>query len=202
MKDQTNPKSRGRPRQDASLLNRELILSKATQLMAAGAADVSMRAIASALQVNAMALYHYFGSKQALRNAMVEQAFAPLLALRPRLTKLPTAEQRLRLLADTYLHCAATALPLTRHLVVRGGAPLATAFGVLFDEALGNSRHASATNTVRDVLVDYLHGVALAGPRSAVKALEAGWPVLMEGVRRHLEEDSEKPAEKTEEVRL
>lgn len=186
MKDQTPPKPRGRPRHDENQLSRERILAAASQQMAAGAGDVSMRAIASALQVNAMALYHYFGSKQALRNAMVEQAFAPLLALRPRLARLPTADQRLRLLAETYLRCAATALPLTRHLVLRGGGPLAAAFGVLFDEALGNPLHASATNTVRDVLVDYLHGVALAGHKHAAKALAAGWPVLMEGVRRHL----------------
>ena len=200
MKEQTCPKPRGRPRRDVPLLSRERILATASQLMAAGAGDVSMRAIASALQVNAMALYHYFGSKQALRNAMVEQAFTPVLALRPRLAKLPSAEQRLRLLAHTYLRCAATAMPLTRHLVLRGGAPLAEAFGVLFSEALGDSRPASAANPVRDVLVDYLHGVALAGPRSAASALEAGWPVLMEGVGRHLVERSENPAEKTREV--
>lgn len=149
---------------------------------------MSMRAIASALGVNAMALYHYFSSKQALRNAMVEQAFAPLFALRSRLAKLPTAELRLRLLANTYLRCAATALPLTRHLAVRGGAPLAEAFGVLFDEAIGNPTPASASTALRDVLVDYLHGVALAGPKNAAKALGAGWPVLMEGVRQHLEQ--------------
>lgn len=149
-----------------------------------------MRAIASALGVNAMALYHYFSDKQALRHALVEQAFAPLLAVRPRLAKLPTPELRLQLLAKKYLFCAAKALPLTRHLAVMGGTPLATTFSELFDEAVGHPAPASGHAALRDVLVDYLNGAALAGPRYAAKALDAGWPVLMTGVRRHLEQDT------------
>lgn len=38
---------------------------------------------------------------------------------------------------------------------------------------------------MRDVLVDYLHGVALASPKNAAKALEAGWSVLMQCIRLH-----------------
>lgn len=187
MKAQANPKQRGRPRLDAPSLSRERILSAASQLVAAGDPDVNMRAVASALGVNPMALYHYFSNKQALRDAMVEQAFAPLYAVRHRLAQLPTAELRLRLLADTYLRCAAKALPLTRHLAVRGGAPLAAVFGSLFDAALGDPSPASAgAVAMRDVLVDYLHGVAWAGPKNAARALEAGWPVLMEGIRPHM----------------
>ena len=58
-------------------------------LVSAGASDVSMRAVASALGVNAMVLYHYFRDKQALRDAMVEQAFAPLYSMHHRLGKQP-----------------------------------------------------------------------------------------------------------------
>jgi AcrR family transcriptional regulator len=188
MKTQATPKQRGRPRLDASLLSRERILSTAGQLMAAGASDVSMRAVASALGVNAMALYHYFSDKEALRYALVEQAFAPLFAIRPRMAKLPNPELRLQLLAKKYMLCAAKALPLTRNLAVRGGTPLATKFSELFDEALGNPTPASGHAALHDVLVDYLNGVALAGPRRAAKALDAGWPVLMAGVRQHLEQ--------------
>lgn len=198
MKTQAKPKQRGRPKLDASLLSRERILSTAGQLIAAGASDVSMRAVASVLGVNAMALYHYFSNKQALRHALVEQAFAPLFALHPRLAKLSTPELRLRLLAKTYLHCAARALPLTRHLAVRGGAPLTSIFSTLFGEALGDPAPASGHMALRDVLVDYLHGVALAGPRNAAKALDAGWPVLMVGIRRHLEHDSATAGESCE----
>lgn len=189
MKLQVHPHPRGRPRRDASWLSRECILSAAAQQIAAGAGDVSMRALATALGVRPMALYHYFSDKQALKHAMVEQAFAPLFAMRSRLMKRPTAEDRLRLLATTYLRCAATALPLTRHLAVRDGAPLVSAFSALFDEALGTHATASASKALRDVLVDYLHGAALAGPRNAARALDAGWPLLMEGVRRHLPQD-------------
>ena len=184
------PKQRGRPTLDASSLSRERILSTAGQLMAAGASDVSMRAIASALGVNPMALYHYFSDKQALRHALVEQAYAPLCALRPRLAKLPTPELRLQLLAKRYLLCAAKALPLTRHLAERGGSPLATTFSELFDEAIGNPAPASGHAALRDVLVDYLNGAAMAGPRHAAQALDAGWSVLMAGFRQHLQHDT------------
>lgn len=168
------------------MLSREHILSAAGKLMVAGASDVSMRAVASALGVNAMALYHYFSNKQALRRALIEKAFAPLLAVRPRLARLPTPELRLQLLAKTYLLCAARALPLTQHLAHRGGAPLATVFSELFEQALGNPTPAPSHAVLRDVLVDYLHGAALAGPGSAAKALDAGWPVLMAGFSQHL----------------
>jgi AcrR family transcriptional regulator len=192
MQTQTRPKPRGRPRLDESPLSRERILSTASHLMEEGASDVSMRAVATALGVNAMALYHYFSDKQALKRAMIEEAFAPLFALRPRLARLHTPELKLKLLAATYLHCAARALPLTRHLAVQGGAPLAADFAALFEEALGTPMPSSESTVLRDVLVDYLHGVALAGPAHASSTLEAGWPILMEGVRRHLKPDVEK----------
>lgn len=185
-----SPKQRGRPRLDAPHLSREHILLAAGNLLGAGANDVNMRAVASALGVNAMALYHYFSDKQALRLALIEQAFAPLLAVRPRLVKLPSPERRLHLLAQTYLRCAAKALPLTRHLAERGAAPLAMVFSELFEEALGNPTGNCIHSVLQDVLVDYLHGVALAGPRHAAKALDAGWPVLMAGVRQHLQQDT------------
>lgn len=186
-----SPNPRGRPRSDTTPLSRGRILSCAEQLLAEGASDVSMRAVASALGVNAMALYHYFSDKQALKAALVEQAFAPLLAVGPKLRKLPSPERRLRLLADTYLRCAARALPLTRHLAVKGGAPLAAEFSALLDDAWGApmSRLPGAA-AARDVLVDYLHGVALAGPKNATKALEAGWPCLLGGIRSYLAQPS------------
>ncbi len=191
MKPQLLSKQRGRPRLDAPALSRERIVSAAEQLLAAGASDVSMRAVASALGVNVMALYHYFSNKEALRHAVVEKAFAPLFAIRPRLAKLPTTELRLQLLAKKYLLCAAKAVPLTRHLALRGGTPLATTFIELFADALGNHASAEGHTALCDVLVDYLNGAALAGPKHAAKALDAGWPVLMDGVRRHLERNTE-----------
>lgn len=172
---------------DVPPLSRERIISVAMHLVSTGASDLSMRAVAAALEVNAMALYHYFRDKQALRDAMVEQAFAPLYALHRRLAKQPTLEFRLRLLANTYLRCAVKALSLTQHLAVRGGEPLAPVFATLFDAALTDtSPRPTNAGAVRDVLVDYLHGVALAGQKHAAKALEAGWPILMAGIRPQL----------------
>lgn len=183
----TSPRQRGRPRLDAAPLSRAHILAAATHLLAAGATDVSMRAVAGKLGVDAMALYHYFRDKQALKAALVEQAFMPLLAVRPQMNELPDAEGRLHLLATTYLRCASTALPLTRHLAVRGGEPLAAAFAALFDEAMGSvSCPSEETDAFRNLLVDYLHGVALAGPEQAISTLQAGWPVLMGGLRPYL----------------
>ena len=43
--------------------------------------------------------------------------------------------------------------------------PLTTVFGELFEAALGDASPASASATaMRDVLVDYMLGVTLAGP--------------------------------------
>ena len=180
-------KKRGRPKRDAIPLSQERIVAAAAQLLATGATDVSMRAVASVLGVQVMALYHYFGDKQALLDAMVEQAFAPLYDLRPQLVELTPAEPRLRLLASTYLECAAKAVPLTRHLALQDGAPLTTLFNELFDTAVGDPSPPPATKAaMRDVLVDYLHGAALAGAHHAAKALEAGWPVLMGGLKPYL----------------
>jgi AcrR family transcriptional regulator len=69
-------------------------------LVSVGTSDVSMRVVTSALGINAMALYHYFRDKQALRDAMVEQTFAPLYSMHHRLGKQPTVELRPRLLAN------------------------------------------------------------------------------------------------------
>lgn len=180
-------KKRGRPKLDVIPLSRERIVAAAAQVLATGAADVSMRAVASELGVHVMALYHYFRDKQALLDAMVEQAFAPLYDLRPQLLELTTAEHRLRLLASTYLGCVAEAVPLTRHLALQDGAPLTTMFNSLFDTAVGSGSPPSAAKAaMRDVLVDYLHGVALAGANHAAKALKVGWPVLMGGLKPYL----------------
>jgi hypothetical protein len=38
----------------------------------------------------------------------------------------------------------------------------------------------------RDVLMDYLHGAALSGPKAAERALTAGWPLLWGGLQAAL----------------
>jgi AcrR family transcriptional regulator len=178
-------KPRGRPKRDDQALSRDRILSTAMALVLGGASEVSMRGVASALGVNVMALYYYFRDRQALHEALIAHSFEPLNGLHKRLERLPAGEPRLRLLADTYLRCAAQALPLTRYLALKGGESLSTCFDRLFVLALGKpSPHAPSVLTMRDVMVDYLHGAALAGPKTARRSLAHGWPVLMSGFQQ------------------
>ena len=178
---------RGRPDPAQPRLSREAILAAARQVRDGGGGPVGMRSTAAVLGVDPMALYHYFPNKQALLDALVAQAFAPLDELPRRLARLPPGVARLRELADAYLRCVLSAPQVTRELAREGGGVVADQFMALLACALdGAGRPACELSAVQDVLVDYLHGVALAGPQEARAALDRGWPVLMDGLRSRL----------------
>ncbi len=183
----TPGRRRGRPAASAPRLDAAQIVSAALAALEAGQADVSMRGLAAALGVDPMALYHYFPSKQALVDALIDQAFAPLDGLAPRLARLPDRMQRLQRLAQAYLRCVTPLPQLTRQLARHGGGRLAARFATLFEQACGQPvAPDSPAARARDVLVDYLHGAALSGPKSAERALAAGWPLLWGGLQAAL----------------
>lgn len=147
-----------------------------------------MRGIAAALDVDPMALYHYFPNKQALVEALIEHAFQSLDPLPGRLARVPDPMDRMQMLATSYLRCIAPLPQLTRHLARQGGGPLPARFAALFEQAFGQTIGAGhAAAQAHDVLVDYLHGVALAGPGKAERTLSAGWPLLLSGLKVALE---------------
>lgn len=169
---------RGRPASDRSRLDRSIIVAAARQVLDTQG-RVGMRSTAAALGVDPMALYHYFPGRQALLDALVEQAFAPLDQLRLEMARLPDAKSRLRRLSEAYLACVVSAPQLAHQLARQGGGPLARRFDELFRQALQLPAEPDAgAMCAQEVLVDYLHGVALAGSSAAPLALERGWPLI------------------------
>lgn len=149
-----------------------------------------MRSTAAALGVDPMALYHYFPGRAALLDALVEQAFAPLDPLAAQLEQLPDAASRLRRLSEVYLACVVSAPQITHQLARQGGGALARRFDALFRQALqiqGPGDAGADAMAAQAVLVDYLHGVALAGSPEAPRALERGWPVVISGLGTQLQ---------------
>jgi AcrR family transcriptional regulator len=177
------PRRRGRPAANAAVLDLERIVDAARTAMERGSGDFSMRAIAAALGVDPMALYHHVPSKRELIDAVVEKAFAGLDRLQPRLVRLAGRGERLFALALAYLRCVAPIPRLTQHLARGPEGAAHRRFQALFALALGREvREGSREAIARDLLVDYLHGVALAGRKESERALRAAWPLLLRAV--------------------
>lgn len=180
----TPSRRKGRPTAGAPLLDIDRIVDAATQALQSGRGDFSMRGLAATLGVDPMALYHHVPNKQALLDAVVAKAFQRLDGLPKRWAHLPDRFERLYLLSEAYLRCVAPLPQLTRQLA-RGPASLAhVRFAALFNAAMGVPvEEGSVLAQVRDLLVDYLHGAALAGSKVGARSLQASWPLLMQGLR-------------------
>lgn len=74
-------KKRGRPLAEGKALSQELIIQAAKLQMKESRKVPSIRALASSLNVDAMAIYHYFKNKQALLEALtcslVDEIYEP-----------------------------------------------------------------------------------------------------------------------------
>ena len=95
-------------------LSRARVLEEAVTLIDSdGLAELSMRKLGAAIGVEAMALYHYFPSKEALLDAVAERVLAQAVAAVPEATSWQALlRQYARLLRDTGLSHPAV-LPLT-----------------------------------------------------------------------------------------
>ncbi len=175
---------KGRPTAEAHVLDIDRIVVAAAHALESGRGDFSMRGLAATLGVDPMALYHHVPSKQALLDAVVAKAFRRLDRLPERWVHLPDRSERLYLLAEAYLRCVAPLPQLTRQLA-RGSTSLAhERFAALFELAMGVPvNDGSVLAQVRDLLVDYLHGAALAGAKLGARSLQASWPLLLQGLR-------------------
>jgi AcrR family transcriptional regulator len=181
------PRARGRPAGASAALDAAQILAAALAAIESGTGELRMRGIATALGVDPMALYHYFPSKQALLEAVLAERFAALERLPARWRKTPDPVERLRLLAEAYLRSVAPLPRLARQLAGERSSPLHCRFDALFEQASGCRLAAGgAPRSARDLLVDYLHGAAFAGPRPALRALRDAWPLLQPGLRAAL----------------
>lgn len=179
------PRARGRPAAGRAVLSRELIVLTAAQLVESeGWARLSMRALAQALGVDPMALYHHVPGKAALLEALAEHQFAGLDATRPPFDPRAPWPRKLEALAGAYLERIAPAPELVRTLARTPAAADAPAhqFSALLRLALADAAlDAETLQAASDLLVDYLHGYALApaatrrtGWRRGVQLIAAG----------------------------
>jgi AcrR family transcriptional regulator len=178
----------GRPAAGQEALTRARILEAALELVDARGPDgLSMRRLAGALGVDPMAIYHHLSGKRALLDALVAQVFG---ALEP-----PPAgaswQAQVRAFAWSYRRIARAHPALVLHLVsdseaARTAALLANEplYAALLETGLPPGLLVAAA----DLLIDFLHGVALA---------ERGGPLDLPGVRlRLLEQLGAAPAER------
>lgn len=181
------PKRRpGRPRAGTPALSRERIVEVASELLEREGLDaLSMRRLARALGVDPMSLYHHVPTKDALLGSVAAAHFARLDDV-PVLRGRRTWRGRLRALAGAYLELAAAAPELVRALAaVEGAAEDATTrFRALFREATAELELPSRRSDVAaDLVVDFVHGFALAPGARPGPAFEAELEILASGLQ-------------------
>ena len=150
-------KKRGRPRKSPNALTPETIISCAKELMRAEGKIPSIRKISGNLDVDAMAIYHYFANKNALLEAvtvsLVEEIHTP--------TKENPWQEELLLLCQSYL----TLLKEHPGLLEIFLSMTTDGPEEVFHERLRSTLaplpldELQLTN-LRDLLADYLHGFA------------------------------------------
>lgn len=149
----------------SSRLRPDLIVDAASTLLEAEG-KLTMRTLAQRLQVDPMAVYHYFPNKEALVQAVASRRYGRLDAVAAGFSPEEDWQARTAALATAYLELACSAPVLVRTLAsgaADSGAParhFAEAFArateglELKDGRFDNAMHA---------LVDFIHGYALAG---------------------------------------
>lgn len=149
-------KKRGRP----SRLTREAIIVSAQELMLGKNGKLSIRALASQLEVDPMAIYHYFDNKAALLEAIsvsiMQGIYMP--------TNGSNWQTELTKLCHSYLSLLKNHPGLLESFLSMGNESTAPAevFRVRFDLAIAPlDLDASHKDAALDLLVDYMHGFAL-----------------------------------------
>ena len=151
-------KKRGRPSADNSQLTKEKIIECAKRLMLENGKAPSVRGIARQLNVDTMAIYHYFENK----NALLEAVGGSLIAQIYEPTGGMAWEAELEQLCKSYLNLLSEYSGLLETLLRMQTHGPAMIFKARFDVIIKplklseeNRKHAL------DLLGDYLHGVAL-----------------------------------------
>jgi len=157
-------KKRGRPKGSSSQLNGQAILDKAKTLMREDGKIPSIRKLALSLDVDAMAIYHYFSNKNALLEAittsLVEDIYQPKKELS---NKSESWKSELNKLCASYLTLLNDYPGLLETLLTMSSVGPAEVFVERFNVVVEplNLNADSAKNGL-DLLADYLHGFALA----------------------------------------
>ena len=152
-------KKRGRPKGAGSQLSTQAIMDMAKAMMQEDGKIPSIRKLASSLNVDAMAIYHYFNNKNALLEAittsLIEDIYEPEESANWKLA--------LNELCKSYLSLLKSYPGLLETLLTMKSPSPAAVFIERFHVVIEplNLDTDSAKNAL-DLLVDYLHGYALA----------------------------------------
>lgn len=175
-------RNRGRP-STGNALTEAAILEAALTLLESRTVTFSLRALARHLKADPMALYHYFPNKQALLAAAVHSAFSPLDLTEADFQPEDDLVKRLETLAGHYV-AAIERYPGLTIDIIAGHVPaqaVTAHFDRLFAQATAPlNLPRTAVSEAGHVLVDYLHGVMLAGQvpgqvwRTGVRLIAAG----------------------------
>jgi len=154
-----NVRKRGRPAQNQSPLSAELIILSARNLMQENAKVPSIRQISSRLDVDPMAIYHYFSSKSALLEALtvslIEDIYEP--------QEVDLWQGELEALCKSYLELLRQYSGLLETLLSMKAFGPSQVFNQRLAIALAPLQLSETVFVqARDLIVDYIHGVALA----------------------------------------
>lgn len=179
----------GRPRRAAHALDSASILHAALALLEEQGEAFSMRALAQRLDVDAMAVYHYYAGKDELLLALMAQRFAALDPRQPPFTRRQSPQRRVLALCALYLELVSST-PCFVRLMARGlvtQADVAERFTALFELALDGLELDRKTRLRgHDTLVDFLHGHALAGRPASETQWHASVGLILAGMEaRH-----------------
>ena len=160
----------GRPHIGQEPLTRMRILSAALQIIdAQGVPALTMRRLAAALGVDAMAIYHHLPNKNAVLSGVIGMVFAEL----PALLTTTSAEgdvggrgwqTQVRTFAQAYLRLARVHPTLIVYLVAEPAASARASLAAneyLYAALASAGLPSSSILQVADLVVDYLHGYAL-----------------------------------------
>ncbi len=152
-------KRRGRPQKAKGQLSAEAILAQAKTLMVEHHKIPSIRALANSLNVDAMAIYHYFKNKNALQESilvsLIEEIHQP--------NDDEAWQQALRQLCYSYVSLLHRYQGLLETLLAMETTSPAMVFIERFEHIVEPLQLSSDhQKQALDLLADYLHGFALA----------------------------------------
>lgn len=152
-------RKRGRPEQSQSQLTAELIVSSAQGLMQENGKVPSIRQVSSVLGVDPMAIYYYFSSKSLLLEALTISLISNIYEPKQD----GNWQSELEKLSKSYLALLKTHSGLLETLLSMKSIGPVQVFTQRLSTVLSPLKLSdSACIEARDLLADYIHGVALA----------------------------------------
>jgi len=162
-------KKRGRPKGKVTPLSAQAILEMAKLMMREEGKIPSIRKLATKLNIDAMAIYHYFDNKSALLEAittsLIEDIYEPTIFDKKSCDKVAINnwQQELTLLSKSYLSLLDNYPGLLETLLGMDATSPAHVFIERFQGVIqGLNLSEETMKDALDLLVDYLHGYALA----------------------------------------